>query len=35
MVLTGETEVPGEKPLSVLLCPLQVPHGLAWDMTPY
>jgi hypothetical protein len=28
MILTGEPEELGEKPVSVPLCPKQVPHGL-------
>jgi len=28
MLVTGATDVLGEKPFSVPLCPLQVPHGL-------
>jgi hypothetical protein len=27
----GKTEVLGEKPLPVPLCPPQIPHGLTWD----
>jgi len=29
--IDGKTEVPGEKPVPVLLCPAQTPHGLVWD----
>ena len=29
----GETEVLGESPFPVQLCPLQIPHGLVWDRT--
>jgi hypothetical protein len=29
----GETEVLGEKPVPVPLCPPQIPHGLTWDRT--
>jgi hypothetical protein len=28
MILTGETEELGEKPVPVRLCPPQIPHGL-------
>jgi hypothetical protein len=28
MILTGETEELGEKPVPVSLCPPQIPHGL-------
>jgi hypothetical protein len=28
MILTGETEGLGEKPVPVPLCPQQIPHGL-------
>jgi hypothetical protein len=31
MLPTGETEVLWEKPVSVSLCPLQIPYGLAWN----
>jgi hypothetical protein len=31
MVLTGETEVLGEKPVTMTLCPRRIPQGLAWD----
>ena len=27
MILTGKTEVPGEKPVPMLLCPPQISHG--------
>jgi hypothetical protein len=27
----GKTEVPGEKPVPVAHCPLQISHGPAWD----
>jgi len=30
-VPTGETEVLGEKPVLVPLCPPQIQHGLVWD----
>jgi hypothetical protein len=30
-ILTGKTEVLGEKPVSAPLCPPQIPHGLIWD----
>jgi hypothetical protein len=33
MTLTGETEVLGEKPVTVPLCSPQISHGLAWDRT--
>ena len=29
----GKTEVLGEKPVPVPLCPPQIPHGLIWDRT--
>jgi hypothetical protein len=29
----GKTEVLGEKPVPVPLCPPQIPHGLTWDQT--
>jgi hypothetical protein len=32
MILTGEIEVLGEKPVSVPLCASQIPHVLAWDI---
>ena len=31
MILTGESEVLGEKPIPVLLRPPQIPYGLAWN----
>jgi hypothetical protein len=34
MILTVETEVLGEKPVTVPLCPSQIPHGLAVDQPP-
>jgi hypothetical protein len=33
MKLMGKTEVLGEKPVPVPLCPPQIPHGLARDQT--
>jgi hypothetical protein len=27
----GETEVLGEQPFAILLCPPQTAHGLAWN----
>ena len=33
MKLTGETEVLGEKPVPVPLCPPQIPHGPIRDQT--
>ena len=33
MVLTWETEVLGEKPLTVPLCAPQISHGLTWNRT--
>jgi hypothetical protein len=33
MILTGETEVLGEKPITVPLCPPQISYGLTWDRT--
>jgi hypothetical protein len=33
MILTGETQVLGEKPLLVPLCPPQISHELAWYRT--
>jgi len=33
MVLTRETEVLGEKPVTVPLCPPQISHTLTWDRT--
>jgi hypothetical protein len=33
MVLTGETEVLGEKLVPVSLFPLKISHGLAWGRT--
>jgi len=33
MVLTGETEVLGEKPVPEPLCPLQGPNALSWVRT--
>jgi hypothetical protein len=27
----GKTELLGEKPVPVPLCPPQIPHGLTWD----
>jgi hypothetical protein len=33
MALTEETEVMGEKPVSVPLGPPQMSHGLGWDRT--
>jgi hypothetical protein len=33
MILTGETEVLGEKTVAVPLCPSQISHGLVWDRT--
>jgi len=31
MIQTGETETQGEKPVSLQLCPSQIPHEMAWD----
>ena len=31
MVLTGETEVLGDKTAQVSLCPPQVSHEMTWD----
>jgi hypothetical protein len=31
MKLTGKTEVLGEKPVPMPLCPPQIPHGLTLD----
>jgi hypothetical protein len=31
MILTGETEVLGQKPVPVQLFPPQFSHGLAWN----
>ena len=31
MILTGETEVLGEKPVKVSHCSPQTSHGLTWD----
>jgi len=31
MILTGETELLGEKPVAVPLCPQSERRGLAWD----
>jgi hypothetical protein len=33
MILIGENEVLGEKPLPMPLCLPHIPHGLAWDWT--
>jgi hypothetical protein len=33
MVLTGKSDWLGEKPVPVLLCPPQIPHGLPWERT--
>jgi hypothetical protein len=33
MILTGETEELGEKPVPVTLCPPQIPHGLTQAQT--
>jgi hypothetical protein len=33
MILTGETEELGEKPVPVPLCPPHIPHGLTWART--
>jgi hypothetical protein len=33
MILTGENEELGEKPVPVPLCPPQIPHGLARERT--
>jgi hypothetical protein len=33
MILTGENEVLKEKLVPVLICPSQIPHGLAWGQT--
>jgi hypothetical protein len=33
MILAGETEELGEKPVPVPLCPPQIPHGLTWART--
>jgi hypothetical protein len=34
MILKGKTEELGEKPVPVLLCPPQIPHGLAPGANP-
>jgi len=31
MILTGKTDVLGEKPVPVTLCPPQIPQGVAWN----
>jgi len=31
MILTGETEILGEKPVSLPLSPPQIPHELPYD----
>ena len=33
MILTGETEVLGDKPVTVPICPPEISHGLAWVRT--
>ena len=33
MILAGETEVLGEKPVTVPLCPQGISHGLTWVRT--
>jgi hypothetical protein len=33
MTLTGETEVLGDKPVLVPLCPPQIPKGMVWNRT--
>jgi len=33
MIVTGETEVLRENPVTVPLCPPQMSRGLAWDRT--
>jgi hypothetical protein len=33
MILTGETEGLGEKPVTLSLCPPQILHGLIWERT--
>jgi hypothetical protein len=33
MLLAGEHQLLGEKPLPLLLCPPQIPHELVWDPT--
>jgi len=33
MILTGESEVLEENPVSVSMCPPQILHGLAWGRT--
>jgi hypothetical protein len=34
IILTGETEDVGERPVPVLLCPPQVQHGLGANPSP-
>jgi hypothetical protein len=34
MILTGETEVLGGKPVPVPLCAPQISQGLTWERTP-
>ena len=31
MILTGKTDVLGEKPVLVPLCPPQIPQAIAWN----
>jgi hypothetical protein len=33
MLLSGDTELPGAKPLPVSLCPPKIPQELAWGQT--
>jgi hypothetical protein len=35
MILAGGTEVLGENPVPVPLCPPEIPHGLTWARTRY
>jgi hypothetical protein len=33
MTLTGETDVTGDTPVLVPLCPPQIPEGMVWNRT--
>jgi len=33
MLLSGDTEEPGAKPVTVSLCPPKIPQELAWEQT--
>jgi len=33
LILTGESEILGEKPVTVTLCAPRISHGLTWDRT--